>query len=49
VHTSADLVRELIDPSVATVTDKGDECELHFSTDDLGRLGGSPTSTSTST
>jgi predicted DNA-binding transcriptional regulator YafY len=35
VHTSADLVRELVDPSVATVTDDGDECELHFGTDDL--------------
>lgn len=38
VHTSADLVRELVDPSVATVIDDGDdgiECELHFGTDDL--------------
>jgi predicted DNA-binding transcriptional regulator YafY len=35
VHTSADLVRELVDPSVATVVDSGDECELHFGTDDL--------------
>jgi predicted DNA-binding transcriptional regulator YafY len=35
VHTSADLVRELVDPSVATVVDDGDECELHFGTDDL--------------
>jgi hypothetical protein len=37
VHTSADLVRELVDPSVATVIDNGDECELHFGTDDLDR------------
>jgi hypothetical protein len=35
VHKSADLVRELVDPSVATVIDDGDECELHFGTDDL--------------
>lgn len=35
VHTSADLVRELVDPTVATVTDGEDECELHFGTDDL--------------
>lgn len=35
VHTSADLVRDLVDPSVATVVDDGDECELHFGTDDL--------------
>lgn len=35
VHTSADLVRELVDPSVAAVIDDGDECELHFGTDDL--------------
>jgi predicted DNA-binding transcriptional regulator YafY len=35
VHTSADLVRELVDPSVATVIDDGDECELHLGTDDL--------------
>ena len=35
VHTSADLVRELVDPSVATVVDAGDECELRFGTDDL--------------
>ncbi|MCW6006406.1 WYL domain-containing protein, partial [Micromonospora sp. CPCC 205371] len=35
VHTSADLVRELVDPSVATVVDDGDECELHLGTDDL--------------
>ncbi|MDO3701431.1 WYL domain-containing protein [Micromonospora sp. C28SCA-DRY-2] len=35
VHTSADLVRELVDPSVATVVDDGDGCELHFGTDDL--------------
>ena len=35
VHTSADLVRELVDPSVATVIDDGDECELDFGTDDL--------------
>ena len=35
VHTSADLVREVVDPSVAAVVDRGDECELHFGTDDL--------------
>ena len=35
VHTSADLVRELIDPSVATAVEDGDECQLHFGTDDL--------------
>lgn len=35
VHTSADLVRDLVDPSVATVVDNGDGCELHFGTDDL--------------
>jgi predicted DNA-binding transcriptional regulator YafY len=39
VHTSADLVRELVDPSVATVVDDGGgdgtECELHLGTDDL--------------
>jgi predicted DNA-binding transcriptional regulator YafY len=35
VHTSADLVRELVDPSVAAVVEDGDECELHFGTDDL--------------
>lgn len=35
VHTSADLVRELVDPSVATVVEHGDECELRFGTDDL--------------
>jgi predicted DNA-binding transcriptional regulator YafY len=35
VHTSADLVRELVDPGVATVIDNGDECELHLGTDDL--------------
>ncbi|HEY0448483.1 helix-turn-helix transcriptional regulator [Actinophytocola sp.] len=35
VHTSADLVRELVDPSVATVLDDGDECELRLGTDDL--------------
>jgi predicted DNA-binding transcriptional regulator YafY len=35
VHTSADLVRDLVDPSVATVVDAGDECELRFGTDDL--------------
>jgi predicted DNA-binding transcriptional regulator YafY len=35
VHTSADLVRELVDPTVATVIDDGDECELHLGTDDL--------------
>jgi len=36
VHTSADLVRDLVDPTVAAVIDDGDdECELHFGTDDL--------------
>jgi predicted DNA-binding transcriptional regulator YafY len=35
VHTSADLARELVDPSVATVVEAGDECELRFGTDDL--------------
>ncbi|WP_370932349.1 helix-turn-helix transcriptional regulator [Amycolatopsis sp. cg13] len=35
VHTSADLLRELVDPSVATVVEDGDECELRFGTDDL--------------
>lgn len=36
VHTSADLVREMVDPSVATVVEEDDdECELRFGTDDL--------------
>ncbi len=35
VHTSADLVRELVDPTVATVIDNDDDCELRFGTDDL--------------
>jgi predicted DNA-binding transcriptional regulator YafY len=35
VHTSADLVRDLVDPSVATVVEAGDECEVRFGTDDL--------------
>jgi predicted DNA-binding transcriptional regulator YafY len=35
VHTSADLVRDLVDPSVAAVVEHGDGCELHFGTDDL--------------
>lgn len=35
VHTEADLVRELVDPSVASVVEIEDECELHFGTDDL--------------
>ena len=35
VHTSAELVRELVDPTVATVLEDGDECELRFGTDDL--------------
>lgn len=35
VHTSAWLVRELVDPSVATVVEDGDGCELRFGTDDL--------------
>ncbi|QFZ19010.1 helix-turn-helix transcriptional regulator [Saccharothrix syringae] len=35
VHTSGDLVREMVDPAVATVVDDGDGCELHLGTDDL--------------
>jgi predicted DNA-binding transcriptional regulator YafY len=35
VHSSADLVRERVHPSVATVIDDGEECELRFGTDDL--------------
>jgi predicted DNA-binding transcriptional regulator YafY len=35
VHTSADLVREHVDPTVATVAGDDDECELRFGTDDL--------------
>lgn len=35
VHTSADLVRDLVDPTVATVIDNDDDCELRFGTDDL--------------
>lgn len=35
VHTSADLVRELVDPTVARTVERGDECELQFGTDDL--------------
>jgi len=35
VHTSAELLRELVDPSVAAVIEDGDECELRFGTDDL--------------
>ena len=35
VHTSGDLVRELVDPSVAMVVDVEDECELRFGADDL--------------
>lgn len=35
VYTSADLVRDLVDPSTATVIDGEDDCELHFGTDDL--------------
>lgn len=35
VHTSADLVRELVDQTVATVLPRDDECELRFGTDDL--------------
>jgi predicted DNA-binding transcriptional regulator YafY len=35
VHTSADLVRDLVDPTTATVADDGDTCELRFGTDDL--------------
>jgi predicted DNA-binding transcriptional regulator YafY len=35
VHTSAELVRELVDPGVATVIEDGDACELRFGTDDL--------------
>src|SRR5262245_51743106 len=34
-HSSADLMRELVDITVATVVPVGDECELHFGTDDL--------------
>jgi predicted DNA-binding transcriptional regulator YafY len=35
VYTSADLVRELVDSTVATVVDDGDHCELRFGADDL--------------
>lgn len=35
VHSSADLVRELVDPSVGSVAEDGDGCELRFGTDDL--------------
>lgn len=35
VYTSGDLVREMVDPTVATVVDDGDHCELRFGTDDL--------------
>lgn len=35
VHTSGDLVRELVDPSVAAVVDDGDVCELRLGADDL--------------
>jgi len=35
VHTEADLIRELVDPTVGTVVPTGDECELRFGTDDL--------------
>jgi predicted DNA-binding transcriptional regulator YafY len=35
VYTSAELARELVDPSVATVIEDGDECELRIGTDDL--------------
>nr|WP_063810465.1 YafY family protein [Kibdelosporangium phytohabitans] len=35
VYTSGDLVREMVDPSVATVIDDDYECELRFGTDDL--------------
>ncbi len=35
VHTSADQVRDLVDPNVATVVEDGDGCELRFGTDDL--------------
>jgi predicted DNA-binding transcriptional regulator YafY len=35
VYTSADLVREMVDPTVAAVVDDGDYCELRFGTDDL--------------
>jgi predicted DNA-binding transcriptional regulator YafY len=35
VYTSGDLVRELVDPSVATVVDGEFDCELRFGTDDL--------------
>jgi len=35
VHTSADLVREMVDVSVGTVVEDGDGCELQLGTDDL--------------
>ena len=35
VYTSADVLRDMVDPSVATVVDGGFECELRFGTDDL--------------
>lgn len=35
VYTSADLVREMVDPSVAAVVEDGDYCELRFGADDL--------------
>jgi predicted DNA-binding transcriptional regulator YafY len=35
VHTEAELVRELVDPTVVAVVTAGDECELRFGTDDL--------------
>jgi predicted DNA-binding transcriptional regulator YafY len=35
VHTGADLVRELVDRSVASVVEDGGECELQFGTEDL--------------
>lgn len=35
MHTSAELVRELVDPSVGTVVEDGDGCGLRMGTDDL--------------
>jgi predicted DNA-binding transcriptional regulator YafY len=35
VHTGADMVRELVDPTVAAVVEDGDACEVRFGTDDL--------------
>ena len=35
LHVSGDLGRELIDPSVGSITDDGDSCVLAFGTDNL--------------